>query len=201
MQKYLSQFQRKNFYPHTTYVDPNCLTFPNGVTKTNYGWASDSKGRDCFINFWKNPKSSDCQTWVGIASSWRRSWVKNNWDKAWDPEPWHAWAFALVKNEAIHKSRTLVIYDCDADMEKARANKSCCGLNGVQAQFVKVAREQYGRKMSIWYGGNNAQRGQNKCLRFSFEWPQEVSSHPDIPFRGPSDYRVKHCVMIDPIRY
>lgn len=95
----------------------------------------------------------------------------------------------------------MIIYDCDADMEKAQANEGGCGLNGVQAQFVKVARENCGHNLSIWYGGKSAQRGQDKCLKFAFKWMQEIATHPDTPFTGASDYCVKHCVMINPTRY
>lgn len=54
----------------------------------------------------------------------------------------------------------MVIYDYDADMEKASANKGCCGLDGMEKVFVEVA---------IWYGGNDAQCAQNRCLKFALE--------------------------------
>lgn len=48
---------------------------------------------------------------VGIVSSWRKSWVKKNRDKAWDRELYHSWVVAPVKNEGTRKGRTLIIYD------------------------------------------------------------------------------------------
>lgn len=82
-----------------------------------------------------------------------------------------------------------------------RIKVGSCSLNGVQAQFVKVTRENCGHNLRIWYGGKTTQRGQDKCLKFAFEWMQEIASHPDTIFTGASDYRIKHWERINPTSY
>lgn len=171
---------RQKFLSVYNICPPNCLTFPNPNTKINYGNAHDS---DCFGNFWKKPKSAHCQTWVGIVASWRKSWVRNNRDKAWDREPWHAWAVALVKNEFTHINRNFI---STIAVQTWRKLKMVVAWTVYKHNFMKVAREKCGRNLNIWYGGNNAQRGRDKCLRFAFKWMQEVASHPDTPPKSQS---------------
>jgi hypothetical protein len=165
----------------------------------------DAAGRSTYAEFWTARKDGK-KTWLALFSTPASNWVRNNRHSAWQDEPWHCWAIAVVAPSAAeHRGagKHVVVWDCDPDDKILEGvvgrgtTASARDMKSTQRAFVEWVRANKARNVQLWYNTDNSASGQDRCLELAMGRLDEWAAVGDREFQGADDVRIRGCVKIN----
>jgi hypothetical protein len=181
-------------------IHPKLVSFIKEQERVN--WSStfeDCAFADLYWNFEvalkkRNSRTHDILNRVALFKTLATNWIQ---DKHYHQTLWHVWAVAIVKG--LYGGMYLFIYDCDADLDKAKTMK--LDDLGPMLKFYKAIRQKY--KLQKVFMGNihddfvdssldhtaedtglsKLHLNENHCTGHTIRWIHTMSWMEDQPYQ------------------